>query len=112
MPSLMSGSRRAAAVAASEISSPYSLDVDADERVALVNAFLDVAGEEAGGVVAADAERGLGEIVGAEAEELGFVRDVAGAQGGAGELDHGADEIVDAQALLVEHGRAVRSISA
>jgi hypothetical protein len=47
------------------------------------------------GIVAADAERGLGEIVGAEAEELGLLGDLAGHQRGAGQLDHGADEIVD-----------------
>ena len=55
------------------------------------------------GIVAADAQRGLGEIVGAEAEELGLLGDLAGPQRRARQLDHRADQIVDRPALLREH---------
>ena len=47
-----------------------ALDVDADEGVAGEDALLDIGAEEAAGIVAADAQGGLGEIVGAEAEEF------------------------------------------
>ncbi len=57
-----------------------ALDVDADERVAREDALFDIGGEEAAGIVAADAQGGLGEIVGAEAEEFGLLGDVAGAR--------------------------------
>ena len=82
-----------------------ALDVEADERVAREDALLDIDGQEPAGIVAAEAQGGLGEVVGAEAEELGLLGDLAGAQGGAGQLDHRADQIVDAAALLGEHRR-------
>ena len=41
----------------------------------------------------AKAEGGLRQVVGAEAEELGVLGDLAGAQRGARQLDHGADEV-------------------
>ena len=53
-------------------------------------------------VVAADAEGGLGEVVGAEAEELGLFGDLVGGEGGAGQLDHGAHHVIDGDALLLE----------
>jgi hypothetical protein len=43
-------------------------------------------------VVAGEAERGLGEIVGAGREEVRRARDVIGDEAGAGELDHRADQ--------------------
>ena len=52
--------------------------VDGDERIGGQNAFRRVDAEKARGVVAADAERGLGQIVGAEGEELGGFGDLAG----------------------------------
>ena len=45
--------------------------VERGERVLLEDLVLDVGHEEVAHVVAADAERGLGEVVRAEAEELG-----------------------------------------
>ena len=42
-----------------------------------------------------DAERRLGEVVGAEGEELGRLGDLAGAQGSARQLDHRADLVGD-----------------
>ena len=49
-----------------------------------------------------DAVGGLGEIVGAEAEELGLFGDLVGGEGGARQLDHGAHHVVDRGALLLE----------
>ena len=48
--------------------------------------------EEARRIVAAEAIGGLGQIVGAEAEEGGIGRDLVGQQAGARQLDHRADE--------------------
>ncbi len=47
------------------------------------------------------AERGLGQVVGAEGEEIGALADLAGHQAGAGQLDHGADRISEARAPLL-----------
>jgi hypothetical protein len=47
-----------------------ALDVEADERIAREDALVDVGRQEAPGVVAADAEGGLRQVVGAEGEEL------------------------------------------
>ena len=51
--------------------------------------------ELAFGVVAAEAKGGLGQVVGAEAEEVGDGRDLAGGQGGTRQFDHGAELVLD-----------------
>jgi hypothetical protein len=69
--------------------------VDGLERVALQQALLEVRRHHpALDVVAAEAERHLGEVVGAEAEEVGDLGDLVGADGGTRRLDHGADRHV------------------
>ena len=66
----------------------------------------DVGLEELAGIVARQPERHLGQIVGAEAEELGVLGDLARAQRGARQLDHGADLVVQrAAAFLRDLGR-------
>ena len=69
--------------------------VERGERVLLEDLVLDVGHEEVAHVVAADAERGLGEVVGAEAEELGGLRDFVSGERAARDFDHGADEVVE-----------------
>src|SRR5206468_4502342 len=59
-----------------------------------------VSGKEGTGIVAAHAESGLGKIVGAEAEELGNLRDFVRRQGAAGNFDHGADEVAEFDLLF------------
>ena len=59
------------------------------------DALRDVGGEELAGVVARQAERRLGQVVGAEGEELGVLGDLVGAQRGARQLDHGADQVLE-----------------
>ena len=56
---------------------------------------LEIRRQEVVDVVARDAERGLRQVVGAEAEELGFFGDLIGGEGGARQFDHGADHVVD-----------------
>src|SRR5690349_22467108 len=56
---------------------PYKITnavlVETDEGVLLEDALLDIGVEEPAAVVAADAEGGLGQVVGAEGEELGVL---------------------------------------
>ena len=77
--------------------------VDRDEGIDREDALGDIGAEEAGGIVAADAVGGLGQVVGAEREELRGLRDVAGHQAGARQLDHGADLIGELLAGLLHH---------
>ena len=66
--------------------------VDGLERVALQQTLLEIRGHHPTlDVVAAEAERHLREVVGAEAEEVGLLGDLVGAQRGARCFDHGAD---------------------
>src|SRR5579862_3204618 len=69
--------------------------VDGRERVRLEYFQFQVLRKEAPGVVPAHAERRLGEVVGAEAEELGLPRDLAREERGARYLDHGSDQVVE-----------------
>ena len=70
-----------------------AVDVEGDEGVFREDALVDVVGQETAGVVAGEAEDGLGEVVGAEAEELGDSSAISPAREcrRRRELDHGAD---------------------
>ena len=68
----------------------YALLVQVSERIALVDLVVVVVAQELARVVTAEAEGHLGQIVGAEAEELGLLGDLVGGQGRARDLDHGA----------------------
>ena len=69
--------------------------VDRLERVALEDAGLEVVREEAAGVVAGEAERGLRQVVRAEGEEVGVLGDLVGADARARQLDHRPDEVLE-----------------
>src|SRR5262245_31787109 len=73
---------------------PHPCPIEADERIALDQAFGEIFAEETCRVIAADAECGLGEVVGAEAEELRALRDLSRHQGRARQLDHGPDHVL------------------
>ena len=69
------------------------------ERVVRQQLVLEVLGHEpALDVVAAETERHLRQVVGAEREELGDLGDLVGDERGARRLDHRADEVVDVDA--------------
>ena len=83
---------------------PAPLDADPDqlahpllvehrERVGGQQLLLEVEGQELADVVAAVAERHLGQVVGAEREELGVLRDLVRDQRGPRHLDHGAHRV-------------------
>ena len=70
----------------------HAVDVDGLEGGDAEDPRLDVAREEhALHVVAREPPHGLGEVVGAEGEEVGLLGQVLGGHGGARQLDHGAD---------------------
>src|ERR1039457_1744215 len=78
--------------------------VEDGERIVGENLLILVLLLELRIVVAREAHGGLGQIVGAEAEELRFLGDVAGSQRGARDFDHGADHVPQVlQAGLAEH---------
>ncbi len=75
--------------------------VERFEGVDRKDLLLDVLQQElALGVVAGEAEGRLGEVIGAEGEELRDLRDVAGGQRGSGDLDHGPELVRDLGLLL------------
>ena len=71
-----------------------ALLVEVGERIGLVDLVVVVGVEELAGIVAAEAERHLGQVVRAEGEELGLGGDLVRGQSGARDLDHGADGIL------------------
>ena len=65
-------------------------DVHALERVFLQQVFLQVFGHETADIIPAVAQGHLGQIIGAETEEVGVHGNVVSGNGGPGNLDHGA----------------------
>ena len=63
-------------------------DVDADERVFGQHPLVHVIRQEAPGIVARQTEDGLRQVIGAEAEEVGDLRDLVRDQRGTRQLDH------------------------
>src|SRR4051794_4343895 len=69
--------------------------VDRLKRRAVENLALDVGRHELRfGVVAGEAKRGLGEVVGAEREEIRVAGDAVGDEAGPRQLDDGPDGVV------------------
>ena len=68
--------------------------VEFGERIGLVDLLVVVRAEELAGVVTAETEGHLSEVVGAEGEELGFGRDRVCGERRARDLDHGADLVL------------------
>mmetsp|Transcript_22334 Transcript_22334/g.31225 ORF Transcript_22334/g.31225 Transcript_22334/m.31225 type:complete len:387 (+) Transcript_22334:480-1640(+) len=73
----------------------HTLLVNRLERVADVDLLRGVVLQEGARVVAGEAARHLREVVGSERHELALLGQVVGVERGAGDLDHGADLVVD-----------------
>src|SRR5581483_3665594 len=71
-------------------------DVERCERIRAKDPVLQVVRQETTlRIVAREPERGLRQVVRAEREEVGVLRELAGAQGGAWQLDHRAAAVVE-----------------
>src|SRR3546814_269283 len=82
---------------------PDAFDVEADERVGQEDALVDILRQEAARIVAADADRRLRQVVGAEREKLRRLGNLARHQRGARQFDHRSDQIGDLAPLFGEH---------
>ena len=78
--------------------------VQLGEGIVLVDLVVVVGVQELAGVVTAEAEGHLGQVVGAEGEEVGLLGDLVGGQGGTGDLDHGAHQVLHVGAGLLDDG--------
>ena len=105
MPTLRSGRVRRPALDADLDQLADALLVEHREGVGGQQLLLEVVGQELADVVAAVAERHLGQVVGPEREELGVLGDLVGDQRGARHLDHGADRVRHRHARLGQHRR-------
>ena len=104
-PKLDARTRRASALDGDPDEITDALLVQAHEGVLIEDALLEVGRQEAPGVVPADAEGGLGQVIGAEGEEFSGLCEVCSPQGSAGQFDHGPDLVFDDKAALA-HDRA------
>ena len=82
--------------------------VQAGEGIALIDLAGVVGIQELAGVVTGEAESHLGQVVGAEGEELGFLGDLVSSQSCTGDLDHGADLVVHGGTGLGNQGVSLR----
>ena len=96
-------SRFASQIARHFHQTPDAALVDRGERICIDNVELGVSRQKTPGIVATHPESRLGEIVGAEAEELRVARNFVRQQGRARNLDHGADEIIELRFLFLGH---------
>ena len=83
---------------------PHSEKVYRSEGVIGKYALVDIRAEElAFGVVPAESKGHLGQVVGAEAEEIRLLGDLTGGQRGPGRLDHGAEFVMDLDSQTLLH---------
>src|ERR1019366_5895745 len=80
---------------------PHALGVEYGERVRGPDLLLDVGVDDLAAVVAREPERGLRQIVGAEAEELSLLGDFASRQRRRRQLNHGAHQVLNGDTLLL-----------
>ena len=100
IPSLRSGAAAPAALAGDLDQRADPGHVQGREGIGLEDPALQIVLHEPRRIVARQAERHLGQIIGAEAEELREPGDLLGAKGRPRHLDHGADLIGDLSAGL------------
>jgi len=77
-----------------------ALLVQTGEGILLVDLLVVVGAQELAGVVTAEAEGHLGQVVGAKGEELCLLGDLVGGDGRPGDLDHGAHMVLHGDAGL------------
>ena len=77
--------------------------VERGERVLLEDLVLRVGHEEVAHVIAADAQRGLRQVIRPEAEELRRLSDLISGEGAPRHFDHRADHVAELHFLLSHH---------
>jgi hypothetical protein len=82
-----------------------AVDIKTGERVPREDSFFNIGRQEGPCIVAAEAERRLREVIVPEGEELRFFGDFMGHYGSVRKLNHRADGIFDALAVLFEYAR-------
>ena len=100
---LDTGASRTALLAGDADQFANALLVQALEGVVIQDLLPHILRQEGAGVVAAEAEAHLREVVGPEAEELGLQGDLIRGDGRAGNLDHGADGTGELDAAFPVH---------
>ena len=75
--------------------------VNRHKRIHLDDALFEIFTQETGRIIAADAEGGLCQVIGAKREELRGFGDFPGRQAGARQLDHGANHKIDIHAGFI-----------
>jgi len=65
------------------------------KRIVLIDLAIVVSAQELAGVITGETEGHLGQVVGTEAEELGFLGDFVSRQAGTGDLHHGTDFVLE-----------------
>ena len=70
------------------------------EGIKLINFLVVIAFQEFARIVPGEAKGHLGQVVGAKAEEVGFLRHVIRCQRGSRDFDHGADLVIQEVALF------------
>ena len=78
----------------------HTLLVQVGERIGLVDLLVVVIAEELTGVIAAEAEGHLRQVIRAEAEEVRLLGDLVGRERGARDLDHRADVVLHVHASI------------
>ena len=81
---------------------PNAFAIENRKRILLDDSIREVGGQNPAHIVARKAKGGLREIVSTKGEELRYLGDFIGDQGGARQLDHCADEVLDRASLFCE----------
>src|SRR5687767_15195667 len=81
----------------------HAVAVENLKRIVFNDLALDVVGQKAARIVAAQSERRLRQVVSAEREEVGVSGDAIRHQCGPRQFDHRADVVVDRHAVFAHH---------
>src|SRR5262252_3998326 len=81
---------------------PNAVLIQSRKRILLQDSFRKIRRQNFVDVVSREPEGGLGEVVSAEGEELGFFCDLIGDQSSTWKFDHRANHVIDLRSLLFE----------
>ena len=73
----------------------YAFPIQRFKRILGIDFHFDVRNQKAAGVVSANTQGCLGEVIGPKAEELGSLGDLIGYECASWDLNHGSDQVVE-----------------